>query len=222
MDKISIIIADDHPIFLSGIRAELRSIENLTIAAEAKNGNEALLLIKKLQPDIAILDFQMPGLTGLEIAKELYQRQCHTKIILLTMHRDRRLIYTALDLGIKGFVLKDDAIIDILSAIKMVTDGRTYFSDSLVKLVLERMKESEQTSQKFLKIEKLTPTERKIVRLIGEFKSNDEIAAELFISKRTVENHRVNISDKFQLNGSRELLRFILENKRMLQLDYRT
>lgn len=213
MNKTSIIIADDHPVVLSGLRYELSSLDYLTVVEEACNGVQAMQLIKKLHPNIAILDFQMPGMTGLEIAEQLIQSKSQTKVILLTMYRDRGLIFRVFDLGINGLVLKDDAVIDLITAVNKVIEGKSFFSESLFKVVLERSKQAEQANQILKQITYLTTIERKIVQLVGELKSNEEISSQLFISKRTVENHKVKIADKLQLNSSRELLKFILENK---------
>ena len=217
MDKTTILIADDHPLFRSGVRNELEQAAHFKIVAETGNGEEALQLIQELMPDIAILDFQMPGLTGLEIASKLSETDCKTKVILLTLHSDKKILFKALDEGIKGYVLKDDAVIDIVTAVDKVVKGDYFISESLTGLMVERIKTAGLENKTAALIEKLTPTERKILALVATLKSNDEIASHLFISKRTVENHKVNTSDKLQLRGARELLKFALENKDILK-----
>jgi two-component system, NarL family, response regulator DegU len=216
MNKTTIIIADDHPLFRSGVRNELDQASHLQVIAETGNGEKALELIRELNPDIAILDFQMPGLTGLEITTRLSQVNCKTQVILLTMHNDKKILYKALDVGIKGYVLKDDAVSDITNAVDKVIHGGHFISEKLTGMLMDRLKSTASKNSTGHLIENLTPTERRILALVASLKSNDEIASELFVSKRTVENHKVNISGKLHLGGARELLKFALENNEFL------
>lgn len=213
MNKISIVIADDHPIVLSGLQHELSKYKYLHVLEIAFDGLQAIKLIEKLHPKIAILDYQMPGMTGLEIAERLIQSRSNTKVIILTMYHDKGLIFRAFDIGVNALVLKDDAVIDIINAINKLINGKNFYSESLFKVIIERSKQAERANQVLKKVSDLTSVERKIIRLVSELKSNEEISSQLYISKRTVENHKVKIADKLQLNNSRELLKFILENR---------
>ena len=213
MKKTTIIIADDHPLFRSGVRNELESIENFSVIAETDNGEEALKLIKEMNPDVAVLDFEMPKLNGLEILQNLDKDKAVTKVILLTMHRDRKIFFKALDAGVSGYVLKDDAVLDIVKAVEMAISNQHFISGKLNEVLIERAK-TVITDDKIINlINTLTQTEKRILSLIADLKSNEEIAELLFISKRTIENHKVNISSKLQINGSRNLLKFALKNK---------
>jgi two-component system response regulator DegU len=213
VDKSRIVIADDHPIFRAGIRQVLEKEAAVTIVGEAEHGEEALRQIIDLNPDIAILDFQMPKMTGLDVVRRLEAIGNETKVIFLTMIDDRKVFLEAMDLGVAGYVLKDSAVKEILQAVRAVVNHRPFVSPALTVFLLQRRAEPLQPPT--LKI--LTPTEMHILKLIGELRSNQEIADELFISKRTVENHRVNIARKLHLKGSHVLLRLALENKEILR-----
>ena len=209
----TIIIADDHPLFLSGIRMELEKDDTLNIIAEAGDGKTALELIKKYNPDVAVLDFEMPELTGLEIAKELQKSGSPVKIILLTMHNEKKIFLKALEIGIKGYVLKNDAVIDIFNAVNCVIGGGEFISPKLIGLLLEKGNDLQTEDKMPGQIVNLTQTEKNILKLIAELDSNEEIAGKLFISKRTVENQRVIISQKLDLEGAKDLLKFAVKHK---------
>ena len=214
--EITLIIADDHPLFRSGVRKELETESRYSIIGETGNGAEALGMIQKLHPRIAILDFEMPELNGLEIAARL-SGQKDIRIILLTMHSDKKIFHKAMDLGIHGYVLKDDAVIDIVKAVDAVASGRHFISETLSRFLVEKAGTQKTEHEKTLRINELTTTEKKVLNLVADLKTNDEIADMLFISKRTVENHKVNITSKLGLKSSRQLLKFALENKTLLK-----
>jgi len=204
---IKVIIADDHPMFRSGVKLELEKNEKIKIIAEADNGQEALKLIKSLKPDVAILDFQMPIMNGIEIVENLKSENISTKIILLTMHNEQKIFLKAIEAGISGYVLKDDAVLDIVSAVTNVLSGGNFISSKLTGLLFEKIKKPKK-DESHEKISGLTFAEKRILKLISELNSNDEISEKLFISKRTVENQRVIISKKLNLEGAKELLKF--------------
>jgi DNA-binding NarL/FixJ family response regulator len=211
--KIRIIIADDHPLFRAGVISVLKENSELDIIEEASDGETVLSLIQELKPDIAILDIKMPRLSGLQVAKVLKDKALPTRVILLTMYRDRKMFLEALDHGVKGYVLKDALVQDIDKAIRTVANDQYYLSPELSGVLVDTSQTIENQDEEFSAISKLTPTERKIIRLIADLKSNAEIARTLFISKRTVENHRVNISRKLKLKGRNSLLKFAVKNK---------
>ncbi len=212
MDKIRILVADDHPLFRKGVKQELESCEDFELVGETGNGGEALKMIMKLEPDIAILDFQMPEINGLEVVSKLREKKSGTQVILLTMHNEKKIFLKALDEGVRGYVLKDDAVLDIADAVYKVASGQTYISNSLSGILIEKLNSHSMNDKTGSLINSLTDSEKKILLLAAELKSNNEIAEELFISKRTVENHKVMISHKLQLK-SKELLKFALQNK---------
>ena len=213
MNKIRILIADDHPLFRMGVRQELESCPDFELVGETGNGNDALNLIMKLNPDIAILDFQMSGFNGIEVVSKLREKKIGTQVILLTMHNEQKIFLKALHEGVKGYVLKDDAVLDIIDAVYNVVSGKTFISKSLSGILVEKLTNHTMNDKIGNLINRLTDSEKKILSLVAELKSNNEIAEELFLSKRTVENHKVIISHKLQLEGSKDLLKFALQNK---------
>lgn len=212
--KIKIIIADDHPIFRGGLKQILSDDKTLEILGEADNGEKALELIKELNPEIALLDIDMPKKTGLDVLRELKDSQ--VKIIFLTMYADEDMFGEAMDLGAKGFVVKDSAINDIIDAVKTVSDDRYYISPAVSNFLVNRKKRLNELRNNNPKLEMLTPSERTILKYISENKTSKEIADVLFLSYRTIENHRTNISNKLNLKGSHSLLKFAIENKSLL------
>lgn len=191
MKNQTIITADDHPLLLKGLN-DFLSEKKFNIIASGNNGKEAYSLIVKMKPDIAILDIQMPHMTGLEVAKECKKHKIETKIILITFHKEKVLFQKANELNIFGYILKEFAIEEIETCIKSVTEGTPYFSPRIKDLLgVNPYIESYLTN--------LTPSEKKILKLIAKDKTNKEIASLLFISHRTVEKHRSNIINKLKI-----------------------
>ncbi len=207
--RTTVLIADDHPLFRAGVRQSLEKDGSIRIVGEAEHGEDALAKLLDLKPDVVILDIQMPRMTGLEIAKRAEHMNLATRIILLTMLDDRKIFLDAMESGVMGYVLKDSAVSEIQRAIASVIDDRHYISPSLSGLLVNRQK----SGALLRELKDLTPAEIGVLKLIADLKSNQEIADELLISKRTVENHRVNISKKLNLTGTNALLRFALKNK---------
>ena len=212
--KIRIIIADDHPIFRGGLRQIISADESIEIIGEAENGEKALEIIQELKPDIAVLDIDMPKKTGLDVIREL--KDSNTKIIFLTMYAEEDIFDEAMDFGIKGYVLKDSAVNDIIECILSVNEDNYYISPNVSNLLVNRRNKSKNLIKKNPELGNLTKTERNILRFISENKTSKEIAEVLFLSHRTVENHRTNISNKLNLKGSHSLLKFAIENKSYL------
>jgi DNA-binding NarL/FixJ family response regulator len=185
-----ILIADDHPILLKGLYDFLKDLGFQTIL-KASNGTDALKQIIESTPDLAILDLEMPGMTGIEIAAHCKSASIPTKIILLTLHKEIYLYQQAKDLNLSGYILKDFALDDLSNAITTVLSGKQFFSEQLFKDM--NINQSEVADYN------LTPSEIKILRLISQGLSTKEIAAKLFISERTIEKHRSNMITKLQL-----------------------
>lgn len=213
MGKITIIIADDHPIVRKGLRETIEEESKFIVLAEVKNGQEAIEAIEKHAPQITILDVDMPVMNGFEAAREIKAKKLVTEIIFLTMHRDEDLFNEAIDLGAKGFVLKDSAISDIVECIKTVAESEHYASHALTKFLINRSRRALQLTEKQPSINDLTPTERRVLKLIAENQTSKEIGEYLFISPRTVEKHRANICRKLNLQGSHSLLKFAVFHK---------
>jgi len=191
MNKQTIITADDHPLLLKGLNDFLLE-KKYNVIGSGNNGREAYNLITKENPEIAILDIQMPYLSGLEIAKNCKANGLGTKIVLITLHKERELFQKAQDLNIFGYILKEFALEEIENCINTVSNGEHYYSPKILELLAEEF-----PNDGFLTI--LTPSEKKILKLIAKDKTNKEIASLLFISYRTVEKHRSNIITKLKL-----------------------
>lgn len=213
-EEIKLIIADDHPIFREGLRQIIEKDENVRIIGEADNGAKALELITEKKPDIALLDIDMPKLTGLEVLKQVADMP--VKVVFLTMYSEEDIFDEAMGLGIKGYVLKDSAVNDILECISSVSEGNYFISPSMSNLLLKRRQKLAELRKTTPMLDNLTPTERKVLRYISQNKTSKEIADILFLSHRTIENHRTNISNKLNLRGSHSLIKFAIENKSLL------
>ncbi|MDO9552316.1 response regulator transcription factor [Rhodonellum sp.] len=206
MDQ-TIIIADDHPLLLKGLK-EFLNENGMNIIAEAPNGVQAMHLIETLKPDLAILDLEMPGMTGLEIAKHCQNKKLDTSIILLTLHKEVYIFHEAKNLNISGYLLKEFATEELLNCIQKVLSGQSYFSKKLL------MNDAEDRNRL---TGNLTPSEIKILRLIAMGSSTKEIAEKLFIAERTVDKHRSNIINKLQLDKKHNaLLIWAQKNKKII------
>jgi len=212
--KISILIADDHPLFRAGVKQTLEDLEQVEIC-EAEEGNKALQIIRELEPDVAVIDIRMPGKTGLEILSELYNSGVTTKIILLTMHKNVNYFYKAISVGAKGYLLKETAVQDLVEAVKTVHSGGTFISSRLKALIESGKTDEFQNKLLVNSVNSLTSAERQIMKLLANWKTNCEIADILFNSTRTIENHRANISDKLNLHGTHSLIQFAIENREL-------
>jgi DNA-binding NarL/FixJ family response regulator len=214
-EKLTILIADDHPMIRDSLRHAIESNTEWEVAGEAQDGEVALELINKLQPAIAILDISMPNRNGFEVVHALRQKKVQTQVIFLTMHRDEDFFQRALDLDVRGYVLKDSAVIDVVSAIKAVSRGEYYTSPALTSYLIKKRSSgsSAASNEQGLGLHSLSPTERRVLELIAEYKTSKDIAEELSTSPRTVETHRTNICQKLGLHGRHALMKFALENK---------
>ncbi|MCA1849472.1 MAG: response regulator transcription factor [Acidobacteria bacterium] len=211
--EIRIVIADDHPIFRKGLRQVIETDARLKVIGEADDGLTALEQIRGMQPDVVVLDVDMPNKDGFEVARAVQDERLAVEIIFLTMHKDERFFNAALDLGVKGYVLKDSVVTEIIGGIRAVAAGQNYISPPLSNYIVNRSRRAAALAQQKPGLSDLTPTERRVLNLIAEYKTSREIAGELFISTRTVEHHRANISMKLELQGSHALLKFALEHK---------
>lgn len=211
--EIKIIMADDHPIVRQGLRQIIETDKIISILGEAGNGDAALELIEKFRPDVAVLDIDMPKTDGFEVVRTIIKKNLKIEIVFLTMHSENEIFEEAMDLGVKGYVLKDSAVNEIVASIKSVADGKPFLSPALTSILLTRRNQSLEANDILSNLQTLTPTERKILKLIAEDKTSKTIAAELFISHRTVETHRTNICRKLKLSGSLALVKYALSHK---------
>jgi len=211
--EIRIVIADDHPIFRRGLRTVIEADPLLKVVAEADGGESALARILELQPDVVVLDIDMPPPDGLAIARRLCEQRLSIETIFLTMHKDEALLNAAVDLGVKGFIVKDGAANEIVGCIKAVAAGQSFYSPMLSGHLLGRRNRAAALASQSPSINDLTQSERRVLRLVAESKTNKEIAEQMFISVRTVEHHRSNICAKLGISGKNALLTFALTHK---------
>ena len=209
---IRVVIADDHPIFRRGLRQILEADRHLVIVGEAADGEQALDLIRTSRPHVAVLDVDMPGKNGIAVAGEVRALGLDVAIIFLTMHKNERFFNAALDIGVRGYMLKETASLDIVEGIRAVADGRSYVTPALSDYLINRHR-SNAGGGDGAPVSLLTPTERRVLRLVAEYKTSKEIADALFISVRTVDRHRANIAGKLDLTGVHALLQFATEHK---------
>lgn len=215
-DKIKIIVVDDHPLMRKGLKTVLESEDRFEVIAQASNGIEACKILRNSTADIITLDVEMPEMSGIEVARKIIEENIETKIVFLTMYKDEDMFNEAMDIGASGYVLKENAVDDIVDCIKEVSKGSYYISPLISKYLINHQKKMQSLSDNSPSINDLTKTERNILRMVAQNKTSKEIAEELFISSKTVENHRTNISRKLNLSGSHSLIKFALANKPIL------
>jgi DNA-binding NarL/FixJ family response regulator len=210
---VQVLLADDHPVVRRGLKATIEDDAGLRVIAESSNGEDALRQIEALAPAVAVIDVEMPGMNGLAVAREAANRNLPTKIIFMTFHADEDLMRSAMDAGAKGYLLKGSETDEVCAAIHSVHAGRTYIGSTMAALLLNQAKQSDSSTAN-LKI--LTPSERKILRLIADGLSSKEIGDQLDIHYRTVENHRTNMCRKLEIEGANALARFALQHRAAL------
>ena len=210
--QITVLIADDHPIFRKGLREIITAEPSLKLVAEVEDGAQALQMIRSKLPQVAVLDVDMPEQDGITVARTIKEEGLPVAVVLLTMHRNERFFNAALDLGVAGYVLKDSAVSEIVSAIRAVKAGKRFVTPLLTDYLLNR-RQAQTQSEARTGLSSLTDAERRVITLIAQYKTSQEIADELFISVRTVDRHRANIANKLDLKGAHALLHFALEHK---------
>jgi DNA-binding NarL/FixJ family response regulator len=200
---VRIIIVDDHPILLQGIRKLLEAEPGYQVVGEASDGIEGVELIKRLKPDIAITDITLPGMNGLDIARSVANASPRTRIILLTMHKESPYVIEALNTGVHGYVIKTEASADLLRAIKDATRDRMYFSPMISQIVVDAYRNKDSVES-----DPLTPREREVLQLIAEGQKTKQVAATLGISLKTAESHRTHLMKKLDIHDTAGLVRY--------------
>ena len=201
---IGVVLADDHALVRQGLRAVLEQ-DGFAILGEACNGEEAIRLVERVQPEIAILDVGMPVMNGLEATRELQKVAPHTKVIVLTRHEEDQYVIEALRAGVRGYVLKSQAAKDLVQAVQQVRAGRVYLSPGVTHAVVDAY-----LSGKELPSDSLTARERQVLQLVSEGKSTKEIANLLGISVKTAESHRGSLMRKLDIHETASLVRYAI------------
>lgn len=211
MKTYRLVLADDHVIFRQGIKGLLNEKPGLEVVGEAGNGLELLnLFYKGFRPDMVILDISMPHLRGIEAVEEIKSICPKVKILILTMHKSKEYLYHSISAGAHGYMLKEDSDVELFSAIETIRKGGIFVSRLLTKELAEDLSHIYQGGITPTK-DPLTPREREVLKMVAEGKPNKEIAHLLFISIRTVENHRANIMNKLKLKKTADLIRYALQ-----------
>jgi DNA-binding NarL/FixJ family response regulator len=213
---INVLIADDHPIFRKGLRDIIELEQNMHVVGDVADGEAALEFLKDHSVDVVVLDLDMPKMNGLELAHAIGKKKIPVEIIILTMHKEEQLFNRAIDLGVRGFVSKENAATEVCEAIRTVVKGEHYVCSMLSHFLMRRHGIHPIQPKKAAGYDLLTVSERNVLRLIAKNMSSKEIAEELSISPKTVDNHRTNICSKLNIHGSHALLRYLLDHKSLL------
>ena len=217
MGKIKVLVADDHTILRQGIKALLDNQEGIEVIGEAKDGREALAIIEETLPDVILMDIAMPGLNGLEATRRIKKKFPRMKVLVLTMYTNEEYIFQILNAGANGYLVKETAFQDLISAIKAVYKNEAFMSPSISKKVINSyIKKAQDDEEKTCEI--LTTREREILQLIAEGNSSKKIAELLFISPKTVETHRTHIMDKLNIHNRTGLIKYAIR-KGMVDVD---
>lgn len=203
---IRILLADDHTVIRKGLRALLERQDEFLVVAEAADGREAVERAAETRPDVAIIDIAMPNLNGIEAARRITEKRPETAVVILSMHADEGYVLRALKSGARGYLLKDAPEDSLLQAIRAVHAGKAFFSPEVSRMLAEDY--MRQMSQRGVEdsYELLTPREREILQLLGEGKSNKDVATLLSLSVYTVETHRGNILEELNLHSTAEMI----------------
>ena len=206
---VRILIADDHKILREGLKSLLEKQPEFAVVAEAQDGLSAISEAKKHKPDIAILDIGMPDLNGIEVTRRIRSEMAKTRVIALSMHADRRFVMGILEAGANGYLLKDSAFAELITAVTAVAKGKMYLSPSIAETVvknsLEKLDRKDEGSSVLL-----SGREREVLQMIAEGKSTKEIALKLFVSTKTVETHRKQIMDKLNIRTVAGLTKYAI------------
>jgi DNA-binding NarL/FixJ family response regulator len=206
MPRVRILLADDHTMVRQGLRKVLEEHREWEVVAEASNGREAVRLAEEHKPDVAIIDVAMPLLNGIETTRQIVKRVPGTRVLVLSMHADEAYVTQILQAGATGYLLKDSADVDLMQAVSAVSIGKSFFSPSIARVMLDDY--VRQLADKGItdRYESLSDREREVFQLIAEGKTNKEIAAVLFVSPSTVETHRAHIMEKLDLHSAAEIV----------------
>jgi DNA-binding NarL/FixJ family response regulator len=214
--EIKLLIVDDHPVFRRGLREIIEENPRFRIVGDAADGETALRQMTDLKPDIVIMDIDLPRLNGLEAIRVLQRTKSSVTVMVLTMYKEEDMFNAAMDLGVKAYVLKENASDDVLTALEKVSLGQTFVSPSISEIGRRRTNRVQELLLSKPQLDDLTSAEHRILKLIAEDRTSKEIADLLRISIKTVENHRQSICHKLRLHGSHSLLKFAFDHKSQL------
>ena len=218
MQKITVLLADDHTVVRQGLRALLEAEEDMTVVGEAENGRQAVQMAKRLQPEVVVMDIAMPQLNGLEATRQLTKESPKSRVLILSSYSDDEYVQQLTDAGASGYLVKQTAATDLVAAIREARKGNAFFSPTISKRLLDHYRSSLNRPPDQAKPTRLTPREMEVLQLIAEGYANKQIAGELFISIKTVEKHRQQLMHKLDIHDVASLTRYaiakgVIENK---------
>lgn len=205
MDRLRVLVADDHPLFRNGVRALLASVDDVEVVGEASTSDEVIAAADTLQPDVILMDLQMPGIGGVEATRRILRRSPHVRILVVTMFDDDDSVFASLQAGSRGYVLKGARPEELLRAIRAVADGEAIFSPAIAQRLIDYFAQP-RPSAPALAFPELTEREREILALIARRETNPAIARKLGITLKTVQNHVSNIFNKLQVADRAEAI----------------
>lgn len=206
--SIRVFLADDHSIIRDGIRSLLEKEKDFTVAGEADNGRDAVLQIIKLKPDVVLMDIAMPNLNGVDATRQLIAQQPRLRIVVLSMHSDKRFVVEMLKAGAMGYLEKNCAFKNLISAIRTVTEGQVYLSPEIAGVIAGTFRQQKLPAT--VKEPELSPKEREVLQLLAEGNSSKEIAYQLGVSSKTVDTHRQHIMDKLGMRSIANLTKYAI------------
>jgi DNA-binding NarL/FixJ family response regulator len=209
--RTRILICDDHTLFVEGIKAMLRNESSLEIVGEARDGRQAVELVKELKPDLLLMDVSMPDMNGFDATQRVHELDPNIKVLILTMHDEEELVARCLEAGAAGYIIKDAPASQLLYAIEMVTKGERYLSPVVLKQVVAGYVKNSNVPQ--TSYDRLSPREREVLKLLAEGLSVKEVATRLNLSVKTVDVHKTNLMKKIDVHDRTELIKYAIRQK---------
>ncbi len=209
MKKIKLLIVDDHKVVRAGIRLLFQTDNEVNVVGETEDGEKAIELVKKLHPDVVITDVSMPNMSGIQLTKKLKEEHPNVKVLIISMHNDDDYIIDALEAGAMGYITKDSNDDEIINAVHSISNDKMYYGSSISDVFAKKILKQNKSANE---IEKLTERELEVLELIVLGMSNKEIANKLFVSKRTIDNHRTNCMRKIGANNTADIVRIAYQN----------
>lgn len=213
MTKTRIVVADDHGIVRKGLIFILERQEDMEVVGEAADGREAVRIAEELKPGVIVMDIAMPHLNGIDASMQILRHDPQARIIILSMYADEEFLVRALTVGVKGYLLKDSADLDLVRAVRAVTSGKSFFSPAIAQTLAEDYVRQLQQSKVQDTYELLTEREREVLQLLAEGNSNKEVASLLNVSPYTVETHRLHLMQKVNLHNTAEIVLYAVRKK---------
>ncbi|MGB7060854.1 MAG: response regulator transcription factor [Candidatus Zixiibacteriota bacterium] len=211
MKKIKLLVADDHKIFRQGIKKLLEEESDLQVVGEASDGREAVKKTTELKPDVILMDIAMANLNGLEATRQIKKHLPSAKVIMVTMHKNEEYVLQSFQAGASGFILKEGAVEELVSAIRSINSDKSFLSPSISKTLIDAYMRKMETGKTETPFDLLTDREREVLQLIAEGYTNREVAKSLFISVKTVEAHRAHIMQKLNIHDIAKLVKYAIQ-----------